>query len=240
MVIGGSIMIYYTVYKITNQINGKMYIGKHKTTNPNDSYYGSGRAIKQAIRKYGKHNFTKEVLYIFDTEEEMNAKERDVVVVGESYYNMKEGGKGGFGFIHEQGLNKGDRNSMRNPASKAKQTAAMMQTKKSKKSHYDNISRENLKKAQQKNKGKKRPEHATLMKEQGHLRVMWTERREEMRDKLSSWFEVVEPDGTTHTTNRLFDFCKHRGITAVSLWQTSITGKRISKGRNKGWICKKI
>lgn len=44
----------YTVYKTTNIINGKYYIGVHKTTNPNDSYLGSGKAIKEAIKKYGK------------------------------------------------------------------------------------------------------------------------------------------------------------------------------------------
>tara|TARA_R110000822_G_scaffold306987_1_gene433624 strand:+ start:148 stop:786 length:639 start_codon:yes stop_codon:yes gene_type:complete len=51
------------IYKITNLTNGKMYIGSSKK-NPKDnwSYYGSGRNIKQAIEKYGKENFTKEIL----------------------------------------------------------------------------------------------------------------------------------------------------------------------------------
>lgn len=49
----------YTVYKITNTINNKYYIGVHKTQNPNDLYFGNGAAIKQAIKKYKKENFTK-------------------------------------------------------------------------------------------------------------------------------------------------------------------------------------
>ena len=49
-------MIYY-VYQITNKINNKIYIGKRKYKGENpllDSYMGSGKLIKEAIKKYGK------------------------------------------------------------------------------------------------------------------------------------------------------------------------------------------
>lgn len=89
----------YTIYRVTNNINGKFYIGKHQTLNPNDEYFGSGRAIKQAIRKYGKDNFSKEVLYVFDSEEEMNIMERKLitedVVNDTASYNIGVGGEGG-------------------------------------------------------------------------------------------------------------------------------------------------
>ena len=45
---------YYYLYKITNLINNKFYIGVHETDNINDGYMGSGRAIRAAIEKYGK------------------------------------------------------------------------------------------------------------------------------------------------------------------------------------------
>jgi hypothetical protein len=92
--------IYYTVYKITNNINGKIYVGMHKTTNLDDGYYGSGKLIKLAIDKYGIRNFTKEYLAIFDDEAEMVSLEK--FVVDESFvddpdtYNLIEGGVGGW------------------------------------------------------------------------------------------------------------------------------------------------
>jgi hypothetical protein len=53
---------YHYVYKITNTINQKIYIGKHTTKNLNDKYMGSGKIIRNAINKYGIDNFIKEYI----------------------------------------------------------------------------------------------------------------------------------------------------------------------------------
>ena len=70
---------HYLVYKITNNINRKIYVGVHVTNNINDSYMGSGTNIKKAIKEYGRENFTKEILHDFDTKEEMISKELEIV-----------------------------------------------------------------------------------------------------------------------------------------------------------------
>ena len=92
----------YTIYKTTNLINNKIYIGKHQTENINDSYYGSGKALKNAISKYGKENFKKEILFVFGTEQEMNDKEIELIteefVARTDTYNMGVGGEGGAHF----------------------------------------------------------------------------------------------------------------------------------------------
>lgn len=87
----------YTVYKTINKINGKFYIGMHRTNNPYDSYMGSGSRLKSAIKKYGKHNFEKEVLFIFDNEYEMLEKEKQLIneiIFNENSYNILNGNIG--------------------------------------------------------------------------------------------------------------------------------------------------
>lgn len=98
-------MKYYTIYKITNNINGKYYIGKHITENLNDSYMGSGKLIKKAIEKYGIENFTKTILYCCDNEKEMNVMENSLIKLEDnSIYNLQPGGIGGFTYINENNL----------------------------------------------------------------------------------------------------------------------------------------
>ena len=91
--------MYYTIYKVINKINGKFYIGKHQTSNINDGYYGSGVNISKALKKYGKENFYKEILYVFETEREMNDKEKEILtedfISCSDNYNAGIGGEGG-------------------------------------------------------------------------------------------------------------------------------------------------
>ena len=91
--------MYHTIYVTTNKINGKKYIGKHQTSDLNDNYLGSGILLKQAIKKYGKKNFEKEILFVFDNESEMNDKEKELitesVILCDDYYNISFGGQGG-------------------------------------------------------------------------------------------------------------------------------------------------
>ena len=92
-----------TVYIIKNNINEKCYVGYHCTENPYDKYLGSGQLIKAAIKKYGRKNFSKEILEIIKDND--NWEQREIFWINEKNtkypngYNLTDGGEGGIGKI---------------------------------------------------------------------------------------------------------------------------------------------
>ena len=95
-------MMYYTIYKITNKLNNKFYIGKHKTNDLDDGYMGSGTLLQRAYQKYGTDNFTKEIILLCESETEMNLKEKELVVVDPRIsYNLTGGGYGNWNHINK-------------------------------------------------------------------------------------------------------------------------------------------
>lgn len=67
------------IYKTTNLVNGKIYIGQHKNDDPN--YLGSGTILKSAFDKYGRENFKREILFKTDCREELNNKEAHYIKI---------------------------------------------------------------------------------------------------------------------------------------------------------------
>lgn len=87
------------IYITTNLINGKRYIGQSKYARKinHAKYLGSGKRIKAAIIKYGRDNFSREVVYIAESREELIAKEVELIklynaVADPMWYNIAEGG----------------------------------------------------------------------------------------------------------------------------------------------------
>jgi group I intron endonuclease len=85
------------IYQTINTINSKFYIGQDSYDNP--EYLGSGKILKQAIKKYGKGNFIKIILEDnIRSKEELNSREiywiekLDAINKG---YNIAKGGSGG-------------------------------------------------------------------------------------------------------------------------------------------------
>ena len=75
------------VYKITNKVNKMFYYGIHsipkslKKEPINDGYWGSGTGIREAIKEEGIENFTKEIVVILNTRQEIRKKEAEIVTI---------------------------------------------------------------------------------------------------------------------------------------------------------------
>ena len=94
------------IYKTTNNINQKIYIGKHQSSEYDPKYFGSGKILRRAIEKYGLDNFSNEIIDMADTDEELNEKEKYYIeyyksLYGKDCYNLANGGDGGDVFKYQ-------------------------------------------------------------------------------------------------------------------------------------------
>lgn len=86
------------IYLITNLINNKKYVGLcSRSALESKKYYGSGSNISKALKKYGKHNFTKSILEECKTIDELKAAEKYWIdkfnaVNSNMFYNVESGG----------------------------------------------------------------------------------------------------------------------------------------------------
>lgn len=111
----------HILYRISNRLNGRYYIGMHSTKNIGDGYLGSGLRISHEINKYGKENFERIVLEKFSTRKELAAKERELVneamLLDPLCLNLKLGGEGGGKFYsveHQRKCAAADRTGEKN------------------------------------------------------------------------------------------------------------------------------
>lgn len=102
--------MYGYIYKTTNRINGKVYIGQHKHSRYDEKYFGSGTLLKRAIAKYGIENFDNIMIDTCVSKDDMDKKEIKYIkefnsTNNEKGYNLMTGGQGGdiTGFLKESG-----------------------------------------------------------------------------------------------------------------------------------------
>ena len=90
--------MYGYIYKTTNLINSRSYVGQKKAQSFCSTYYGSGTLLETALQKYGKDNFQIEILCWANTKEELDCLEIEYIKKyssEEKLYNITEGGTGG-------------------------------------------------------------------------------------------------------------------------------------------------
>jgi hypothetical protein len=91
---------YHFIYKTTNLITNKFYVGMHSTDDLEDGYFGSGKIAHYSVNKYGIENHQVEILEFLPSREEL--KKREAEVVNEELLkhplcmNLKFGGEGGW------------------------------------------------------------------------------------------------------------------------------------------------
>lgn len=72
----GIITRYGYIYKVTNKINQKVYIGKKVGNSFDKNYWGTGIKLRNAIKEFGLDNFEKEVIEWCSTKDVLKERER--------------------------------------------------------------------------------------------------------------------------------------------------------------------
>ena len=97
---------FHFIYKTTNLLNNKFYIGMHSTSNLKDGYIGSGTRLRHSIRKYGIENFKFEIIEWCDNREFLIKREKEIIteehINDDNCYNLKFGGLGGGKFYSDE------------------------------------------------------------------------------------------------------------------------------------------
>lgn len=91
---------YGYIYKITNKVNGKIYVGKRKGSEFDEEYWGSGKKIKKALEEFGTRSFERKILEWCSTNDILKAREKYWINQLQSCnpeigYNIAVGGVGG-------------------------------------------------------------------------------------------------------------------------------------------------
>ena len=90
---------YGYIYKTTNLINNKIYIGQHKSKSFDVKYYGSGKYLKSSMNKHGKENYHVELIEWCSDKHCLDVRERFWISYyrNSNYpmYNIAKGGEGG-------------------------------------------------------------------------------------------------------------------------------------------------
>ena len=234
------------IYKITNIINNKVYIGKDTKNNPN--YFGSGLLIKRSIQKYGKENFLKEVIDNCDSAIELSTKESYWINYYNSItpngYNISKGGDGGDTYTNHP--NKEEYSKNKSIASK-KMWENEDYRKNFIKTHTGiKKSEETKKKISLSNKNKPKSDN-----HKKSLSIAWERRKiehphtketlEKMKNSMlgknaKNTYKLIDPNNNEFFVKNIRQFAKDNNLQHTLLFKV-FSGER---KHHKGWTGKKL
>lgn len=241
------------IYLITNQTNGKQYIGATITSVKarwnrhvcDSEKERDGQALHAAIRKYGRENFTIETLeehpdkdHVFNVLEEQYIREYKTHGT-EGGYNMTWGGDGWNGMSHsdesKQKMSKAHKGKTLTEEHKRKIGLASKGRNLGK-----TLSKETKKKISEANSGRVlSEEHRKKISE----RNTGSKRSEETKKKMSEsaqiyTYELTDPDGNSYITTNLTEFCKDHNLNQGNM---SRVCNNVPKYKShKGWTGTKL
>jgi group I intron endonuclease len=213
------------IYKTTNNINGKIYIGKNKTNNKN--YLGSGIVLNFAIKKYGRENFSKEIIEECETYQMLNEQETYWISFYDSTnskigYNRSKGGDG-FSGITQETINKIiSKNTGKKRTQECKDKLSLIAKDKPKSSEH----KKSLSKAWEKRKIDHPHTKDTLDKMSKSM----------LGKNAKNTYKLTNGNGEEFVVSNLSQFIKDNKLQGIQLY-------KVMKGERKsslGWKCTKI
>ena len=128
-------MSLHYIYITTNNINGKKYLGQRKCQKQNienDIYFGSGILITKALKKYGKENFSKEIIFTCDNRKDIDFAEIDFIKKyrclenKDIWYNRDAGGQKWRAEGHSEAVSHSMKQFYSDPINRVKSTASRL------------------------------------------------------------------------------------------------------------------
>lgn len=233
----------YIVYQTKNSVNGKIYVGVHKTDDPNDDYLGSGIILQQAIAKHGRDNFTRTTLNEFDNSTDAFAYEATIVteefVSREDTYNVKLGGCGGWDYVNgnmtDEQIQRRVKNYKRTMTDEryAKRSAKARRTWKMKdrKDHKQRV-----------RQGVARRDEASRIENFKQTMASRDPKLEDIRkqkisDAGAKTWELTSPLGEVFVIKSLRKFCMEHNLNMHAMYNSAAGHEQF---KNPGWKCRRL
>jgi len=233
------------IYKVTNKVNNKVYVGQtirtlkqrmneHRSDASLDKY---GMPIHRAIKKYGWDNFVWEVVYKGSDIDDLNQKEIDLITeyqcLTPNGYNVCEGGKSGgkrvFTEEHIENLRKGqqsrDKSTWKPHTEETKKKMSVVK-KGIKREPFSDEWRVNMSKSMS---GEKNPMYNRNHTEETKQKMSGS------NSSLSERYIITTPEGEEIEIKGLRAFCRDNGLNRQLMSAVS----RGLQTHHKGYKCRK-
>ena len=213
---------FHYIYKITNKLNGKFYIGMHSTDNLGDGYFGSGKLIRRSVARYGKENHRFEILEFLESRRELCYKEEELLteelLSNPLCLNLSKGGAGGNKIVWTP-ERRAERGAMFAAMERTHEHKARISNALKGKNRSD-AARQNISKGLTGHTQKTETINKRVAKLAGRSKFIWI---------------LKTPENEEIKIPSLTEFCRQMGFNYRSMFNSLSKPHAISSGPAKGW-----